>query len=805
MPTLTEEQWDGILRRTGFSGTDNSISGQLDTARCSPRVVLSTAVSAGNADYPNVSIVLGASNPSGIFLDSVQVSLKDLTGSNPTTTTLNQASIDGMCCVVLDINEPLLANITEEQFASLQSMCSRAEGILWVTRGAFHDSTVPDANMVLGLARTIRSENTTLKFVTLDLDTQEARSDMETAETIVRMFKTAFGSNFQAYSEDVEFSERNGIISIPRLVPDAEKDNFIMHETQPPVPESQPYVQSDRHLRLTMKTPGLLDSLYFIEDTRLADPIGETMLDIDVKAVGMNFKDVMIGLGQIPYQDLGIECSGVVTALGKTVSGFAVGDRVCTMAGGCYANRIRVPDFTVQKIPDDMTFTTAASILTIFATAHYSLFNVAHLQQGESVLIHAAAGGVGQAATMLAQMIGAEIFITVGSTEKKNFMMNTYHVPEDHIFSSRDTTFERGIMTRTKGEGVDVILNSVASEALRLTWNCLAPLGRFIEVGKRDMVQNNRLEMRKFLTMATFASVDLAVVIQKRPEVFHKTCADVMELLRIGAVKPVSPITVYPISKIESALRLMQTGKHMGKIVVEAQPGDHVQVRKVVSVLDVTNHFIGNACQSQHLCYTCECIIPNYGRHRRTRTIHSKMARQARRKKHHLVIAQWYVPTKRGRTDRRHGKTRSQGLCPQMRRCRQRPARGCHQRKRQNHATHRRRHPWCNGPTCELLSFCIFSTRLILTSSRTPSSNSPPMPTTTPSPIPKFAEPGIYTTSSPNSPSPSSFFSLPFPASPARVAKPHTQPPAPSSTPSPPTAPRKGSPPQASTSASSPT
>ena len=579
-PTAIEEQWDGILRRTGFSGVDNSILVQPDTPNYSPRVILSTAVSAGNADYPNVSIILSSPYPSGISLESLHVSLKDLTGSDPATTTLTQAKLDDVCCVVLDINEPLLKNITEEQFASLQSMCSRAKGILWVVRGAFYRSTVPDANLALGFARTIRSENTSLKFVTLDLDARKTRSDIETAETVVRIFKTAFGSSTQAYNVDMEFSERDGIINIPRLIPDAEKNNFVMRETQPPVLESQLYVQSDRPLRLSMKTPGLLDSLFFTDDTRLADPIGETMLEIDVKAVGMNFKDVMIGLGQIPFEDLGFECSGVVTALGKVVSGFAVGDRVCTMAGGCYANHIRVADFTVQKIPDDMTFTTAASILTIFTTAHYSLFNVAHLQQGESILIHAAAGGVGQAATMLAQRTGAEIFITVGSTEKKNFMMDTYHIPEDHIFSSRDTTFERGIMRKTKGEGVDVILNSVANEALRLTWNCLAPLGRFIEVGKKDMVQNSRLEMRKFLAMATFASVDLAVVIQKKPEVFQKTCADVMELLRSGAVKPVSPITVYPMSKIESALRLMQTGKHMGKIVVEAQGSDHVRVRK---------------------------------------------------------------------------------------------------------------------------------------------------------------------------------------------------------------------------------
>ncbi|MCJ1402141.1 hypothetical protein MMC11_005360 [Xylographa trunciseda] len=571
------EQWDNLLKRSGFSGLDNGLGNQSGSPNHSSSLMFSTALCHEKPVYPQATVVLNGSNISGISIEQLQESLKVLTGCAPTITPLAQAKMEGKYCIVLEADDPILSNIKENQFIALQEMCSGAKGILWVVRGAFYQSSMPDANLVLGLARTIRSENTGLIWSVLDLDPQQTRSDADTADVIVQMFKTIFSSNASTSHLDMEFAEHDGIIKVPRIVPDVEKDKFIMRETNEPVSEPQPFVQDKRPLRLKMKTPGLLDSLYFADDNRLVNPIAHNMIGIDVKAVGMNFKDVMIGLGQIPYQDLGFECSGVVTALGRGVSDFAIGDRVCTMAGGCYANHIQVPDFTVQKFPEDMSFTIAASILTIFTTAHYSLINVAQLNRGESILIHAAAGGVGQSAVMLAQSIGAEVFITVGSTEKKEFMMNTYHIPVDHIFSSRDTTFERGIMRRTNNSGVDVILNSVASDALRITWNCLAPLGRFIEIGKKDMVQNSRLEMRKFQTMATFASVDLGVVIMKKPKVFQKTCADVMELLRTGALRPVSPITVYPMSHIEAALRLMQTGKHMGKIVIEAQSEDWIR------------------------------------------------------------------------------------------------------------------------------------------------------------------------------------------------------------------------------------
>ena len=299
----------------------------------------------------------------------------------------------------------------------------------------------------------------------------------------------------------------------------------------------------------------------------------------------MNFRDVMVGLGQIPYADMGSECSGVVTAVGPGVATFEVGDRVCGMVNGAYANTIRAPHLMVCKIPDQMSHATAASIPVVFCTAYYALIEVGRLSPDESLLIHAAAGGVGQAAVMIAHNNGAEIFATVGSVEKKAFLMETFGIPEDHIFSSRDITFEHGIRKMTNGRGVDVILNSLAGDALRSSWkSCLAPLGRFLEIGKRDLAMNNHLQMEKFLDSVTFAGIDLGVLAPTKPKVFHSILTKVMEMHQTGTVAPVSPITTYPVSEIQKAMRLMQGGKHMGKVVIAAESSDIVQVRNLEKV-----------------------------------------------------------------------------------------------------------------------------------------------------------------------------------------------------------------------------
>ena len=230
------------------------------------------------------------------------------------------------------------------------------------------------------------------------------------------------------------------------------------------------------------------------------------------------------------------------------------------------------------KIPKSLGFTQAASIPVVFCTAYYALLDIGRLSEGESVLIHAAAGGVGQAAIMLAQEAKAEVFVTVGSQDKKALIMEKYQIPESHIFFSRDTSFQLELMAMTKQKGVDVVLNSTAGEILHQSWQCLAPLGRFIEIGKRDLVQNSNLEMGKFVDSVSFSAIDLGVLADTKPRTFKRILTDVLKMYEDNTINTVTPVTVYPMSEIQQAMRQMQSGKHSGKIVIEAGTEDIVQV-----------------------------------------------------------------------------------------------------------------------------------------------------------------------------------------------------------------------------------
>lgn len=263
--------------------------------------------------------------------------------------------------------------------------------------------------------------------------------------------------------------------------------NLFETNAEDPPAVKLPFNQPGRALALEIKVPGMLDTFQFTDCDKYPLPLGDREVEIKVKAVGTNFHDVMIAMGQIQDTNLDVECSGVVTRIGKSVTQWKEGDRVMTFRLGTYRTYIRNSEEMFQRMPDGMSFEEAGSIVSIYGTAVYSLFDVARLQKGESVLIYSAAGGFGQGAIIISQYIGAEIFVTVSTEFKERFLMETYGIREDHIFNSRDHSFAAGIKRMTNGKGVDAVLNSLAEEGLRQSWLCVAPFGRFIELGKRDI------------------------------------------------------------------------------------------------------------------------------------------------------------------------------------------------------------------------------------------------------------------------------------------------------------------------------
>ncbi|KAL8815028.1 MAG: hypothetical protein Q9223_005803 [Gallowayella weberi] len=583
-----EAQWDTLLNRSGFSGIDAFVPVIPNGINCAS-VILSTARSEQLPVFPKAAILtIGNTEPR--LVQDVRTRIADITDQSQILTgALTEVELDDQYGIVLAMDEPFWSDITEDDLKKMQKLVTSARGLLWVTRGA--QAANPAMNMVHGFARTIRVENAGFRIATLDLSEQPVGSETHIADTILKVFKHTFAQeNISRFFEDLEFTEIDGMLQISRAVLDPKKDRYITSETCDPVAEPQLLHQPGRPLTLTVGQVGLLDSIHFVDDKEVQTPLNPNDVEISIAAVGMNFIDIMMSLGQIPpSRRLGQECSGTISATGEKVQGLAVGDRVCAMATGSYGNFVRTSQHWAVKIPENMAFDHAASIPIIFCTAHYALTDVARLSKGESVLIHAAAGGVGQAAIMLAKQAGAELYVTVGSSDKKKLMLEDYGILEDHIFSSRDASFKRELMAMTGGRGVDVVLNSTSGDILQQSWQCLAPLGRFVEIGKRDFVQNSNLEMNKFLDSVTFAGVDLGVFGQNRPQAFKQMLTEMVDMHSSKLLDSIKPLNVFPISNMQQAMRMMQSGKHIGKIIIDCSGDQVVQALPAPSPKAINN------------------------------------------------------------------------------------------------------------------------------------------------------------------------------------------------------------------------
>ncbi len=329
----------------------------------------------------------------------------------------------------------------------------------------------------------------------------------------------------------------------------------------------EPLIVPDTPFRLETPEPGALDMLRLTPVNRRPPAAGE--VELHAQTAALNFRDVLIALGMYPDMPAGPvtfagDCAGTVVAVGPGVERFRVGDAVFGPVAITYSSYITTPANILAHKPANLTFAEAVTIPGVFLTAAYALEHLARLAAGERVLIHAATGGVGLAAVQLSQQIGAEIFATAGSPEKRDYLRT---LGIEHVMDSRSLDFADEVMDITHGKGVDVVLNSLAGDFLTKSLAVLGSGGRFLEIGKRDIYDNRALELYPFRNNLAFFGIDLELVWQQRPAFVLALFDELLQRFTNGTLHPL-PHRIFPIAEVVDAFRFMRRAKHMGKIVI---------------------------------------------------------------------------------------------------------------------------------------------------------------------------------------------------------------------------------------------
>jgi acyl transferase domain-containing protein/NADPH:quinone reductase-like Zn-dependent oxidoreductase/SAM-dependent methyltransferase/acyl carrier protein len=322
---------------------------------------------------------------------------------------------------------------------------------------------------------------------------------------------------------------------------------------------------------VAQRQAGNLESLFLRASAPV--PPGSDEVQIAVRAVALNFRDLAVAGSLLPEEAfeagfiglrLGLEVAGVVSAVGDAVSGLAVGDHVVGFASGALASHVVAKADFVGPMPPGIGFEEAAGLPCVFVTLLYAIEEQARLGPGDTMLVHSAAGGIGLAAIQIAARLGIEVIATAGDPEKRAFLRR---LGVKHIFDSRSLTFADDVLAATGGQGVDAVLNSLAGEALTRSLAVLKPFGRFIELGKRDFFANSRIGLRPFGDNISFYGIDVDQLLALRRDLCRRLLRRLLSIVEAGQAAPI-PFRAFPVARVAEALRTMQRGQHIGKLVI---------------------------------------------------------------------------------------------------------------------------------------------------------------------------------------------------------------------------------------------
>lgn len=581
-PLLFRNQWQDVLARNGYGGIDLSWECMM-VAKAEPLQTNGSNGTNGTAKKHNVVLVRDDVDDHDTHIAAITSEfVSHEIDVNKCSWEQVRAQEDSVYVVIDSAEKQLLLDPQPQLFESINALLNARCRVLWVL---LQDTADPAASAYKGLVnsliRVLRRESSNTSLVTLDI--RQPALDPEVAARVITEVaqKRFWPTELDTPSLEPEFAYENNHVLIPRVKPDTKFLQWARRRTGKVSDDQETETalyQGDRVLKAEIATPGLLNSLRFVDDD-IPATLNPSDIEVRTEAHGINYKDVNIALGQKgPGTHMSGEFAGMVTAVGKDMQTlYQVGDRVMGFGSQPFSNLSRVHGHLAHKTPSWVSDAIAASIPHAYVTAYHSIVAIARLEKGQSVLIQAASGGVGQAAIQIAQDIGATIFCTVSSTAKKSLIMGKYGIPEDHIFSNQAGSLKAGIMRLTNGEGVNLVLNSSAGEILRDSLECVRPLGTFIELGKSEMQQGAQLSMAAFSKSITFHAFDLEALSAQDPERVHHTLSNIISLLESKKIQPVYPITTYPIDRLEDAFRSLSSRKHTGKVVLKVEPESTVK------------------------------------------------------------------------------------------------------------------------------------------------------------------------------------------------------------------------------------
>ncbi|RSL66807.1 hypothetical protein CEP54_003548 [Fusarium duplospermum] len=583
---VPESLWDKCLRANGFSGNDVVIRDFRNDPCHIMSVIVSTAIEktrpATNMVSPpqgRLILVVEDQDPkqqelaksvlAHIDTESSRESIICGFSANQLTSVLKESTRnDVVICLYEVCNKPLLSALTEESFACLQLLVNETPRLLWATASGIDSPQSCQYSLAQGFLRSIRAEQADSHIVTL---TMEDSTDVSAASGLIaNVFPQAYGPSA---SKEVEYLVRDGLVLTGRAVEDVTYDATLGSLLSPRL-HSKRWADAEA-LRVSLQNDSSSETLRLVPDAKHDTEPGPHEVEIEAKAWGLNSQDIQISTAN-PQSPLRYGCSGLVTRVGPDCdSSIHPGDRVFMIVDGGMRKYSRAKDAATVKLPDTISFESAALALGPLTAAAHGLVQVVRLRPGDSTLVHPADSAVGQMAVQVAQAQGAKVFATTSSSGESSALATTLGISPGNLFDRGDARWTSKLLEVTAGVGVDVVFNSDSDkDTLRASCECLASGGHLIQVASAN-VENNKTEfMAEIPRNVTFSTIDLLGL---KPSVLADVMRKAVGLLADEKVQPPSNAAIYSVSDVENAFKHLQDSDKGCRVVICAKHDDVVQ------------------------------------------------------------------------------------------------------------------------------------------------------------------------------------------------------------------------------------
>ena len=573
-PYIPASEWNTLLTESGFLGVSIEYPSSSDQDLTWQSILVATACPSQDQARPDVFVL--TSQPAKIR-SAIEKLDSDLKCDFPNVTLLrppqlnNVASANALFISLVDFEGPFLSQISESDYIELRRVLTECQNILWVNPTPDQE---PLCGMSLGLLRTIRHERDSdgSNIVTLTIPNDDSVLNDSLASVIRLICLHQFAENSDT-ERHAEYRLHNGTIEVGRLRDWEKAENFVGTELSVPVPEALVLKDIGRHVEVPAVAASS-HNLSWITDSQHNEELGPTQVEISVRAIGLSSNPDLQGRST--------EASGVVVRVGSDVKEIFPGENVVVTGSEskthCFRTCIRADTGRVVKIPQGIQLEVAAALPSVYATALYGLRDVAGLRKGKAILIHDAATPLGQAAIQYAQMIEAIIYVTVSTVEDCEFLESEYAIPRENIFACKDIGFAKSIMRLTNGAGVDVVFNTLTGEVLQETVSCLASFGHFIHVSRKGTRADAMIDLALLQKCATMATVDIELMMERRPETVSRLVCDALKLCASGKISSVRPFTVMNLGQMQDGIDSLRSKDRHGKVVCVPELSDVLSV-----------------------------------------------------------------------------------------------------------------------------------------------------------------------------------------------------------------------------------